>query len=134
MGRIKMPQMIMEIVSAVFKKPFTRQYPFISPKVPEGLRGRQIFHPERCISCGLCARDCPAEAIEMIEVSGKKMPLIHLERCIFCYVCVENCPRNALTGSTFYELASTNKESLALRPEKYKSKEEFVKGERDADV
>jgi len=126
---IKMPQMITEIVSAVFKKPSTRQYPFTSPKVPEGLRGRQIFHPERCISCGLCARDCPAEAIEMIEVSGKRMPLIHLESCIFCYVCVENCPRNALTGSTFYELASTNKESLALRPEKHKFKEESMEGE-----
>jgi len=118
MRRIKMPQMIVEIASAVFKKPFTRQYPFAKPKVPERLRGRQIFHPERCISCGLCARDCPAEAIEMVEVSGKKMPLIHLDSCIFCYVCVENCPRNALTESTFYEMASTTKANLALRPEK----------------
>jgi len=129
MGQIKMPQMIREIAAAIFKKPFTRQYPFTRPEVPEGLRGRQIFHPERCISCGLCARDCPAEAIEMVDVSGKKMPLIHLESCIFCYVCVENCPRNALTGSTFYELASTNKESLALRPEKPNSKEKDMEEE-----
>ncbi|MCD6325660.1 4Fe-4S dicluster domain-containing protein [Candidatus Bathyarchaeota archaeon] len=129
MRRIKMPQMIVEIASAVFKKPFTFQYPFTKPKVPEGLRGRQIFHPERCISCGLCARDCPAEAIEMVEVSGKKMPLIHLDSCIFCYICVENCPRNALTESTFYELASTNKESLALRPEKPESEGEATEGE-----
>jgi len=129
MRRIKMPQMIMEIASAVFKKPFTLQYPFTKPKVPEGLRGRQMFHPERCISCGLCARDCPAEAIEMVEVSGKKMPLIHLDSCIFCYVCVENCPRNALTESTIYELASTNKESLALKPEKPESKGEVTEEE-----
>jgi len=126
---VKIPQMIMEIASAVFKKPFTHQYPIIKPKVPEGLRGRQIFHPERCISCGLCARDCPAEAIDMVDVSGKKMPLIHLDSCIFCYVCVENCPRNALTESTFFELASTNKESLALKPEKPRSEGEATEEE-----
>ncbi|RJS91806.1 4Fe-4S dicluster domain-containing protein [Candidatus Bathyarchaeota archaeon] len=129
MRQIRMPQMIIEVVSAIFKRPFTRQYPFTRPKVPERLRGRQIFHPERCISCGLCARDCPAEAIEMVDVNGKKMPLIHLESCIFCYVCVENCPRNALTESTFYELASTSKETLALRPEKPKPEENKMEEE-----
>ena len=65
----------------------------------------------------------------MVEVSGKKMPLIHLDSCIFCYVCVENCPRNALTESTFYELASTNKESLALRPERLEFKGEVMEEE-----
>jgi len=128
MRLIKMPQMIIEVVSAIFKKPFTRQYPFTRPDVPERLRGRQIFHPERCISCGLCARDCPAEAIEMVDVNGKKMPMIHLESCIFCYLCVENCPRNALTESTIYELASASKEALALKPEMPKQKEEVAGG------
>lgn len=116
MKRTKMPQMIKEIALAIFKKPATRQYPFTKPHPPEGFRGRQIFHPERCISCGLCARDCLAGAIDMVEVSSRKMPLIHLESCIFCYECVENCPRNALTESTFYELASTSKEDLAMKP------------------
>jgi len=53
----------------------------------------------------------------MVDVSGRKMPMIHLDSCIFCYICVEHCPRNALTESTFYELASTSKDDLVLKPE-----------------
>jgi formate hydrogenlyase subunit 6 len=116
MRKIRLPQMMREIALALFKKPFTREYPFVKSNPTKGFRGRQIFHPDRCISCGLCARDCPAGAIEMVEVEGKKMPLIQLDNCIFCYVCVDNCPRNALTESTFYELASTSKDELVLKP------------------
>jgi formate hydrogenlyase subunit 6/NADH:ubiquinone oxidoreductase subunit I len=117
MRRLKVPKMMKEVAVALFRKPFTRQYPVSRPQLPRDFRGRQVFHPERCISCGLCARDCPAEAIEMIEVAGREMPMIHLDSCIFCYICVENCPRNALTGSTFYELASPSKQDLILKPD-----------------
>jgi len=117
MQKRKLPQMIKEITAAILKKPFTLQYPFTRPHLPQSFRGRQVFHPDRCISCGLCARDCPAQAIDMVDVSGKKMPMIHLDSCIFCYICVEHCPRNALTESTFYELASTSKDDLVLKPE-----------------
>jgi len=128
MRRLELPQMIKEIAVTLFRKPFTRQYPLSRPELPEDFRGRQIFHPERCISCGLCARDCPAEAIEMIEVSNREMPMIHLDSCIFCYVCVENCPRNALTGSTFYELASPNKQDLALKPDGQETGQRKLRG------
>lgn len=112
-----------EIASTIFKKPFTRRYPLVKVEAPEGFRGKQVFHSERCIGCGLCARDCPAEAIEMVEVSGRKMPTFHLENCIFCYQCAESCPRNAITMSTNFEMASTEKEALTLRPD------ESIRGE-----
>ena len=115
--KIKLSPMLKEVVSQVFTKPATQRYPAVKPKVPEGLRGRQIFDINLCISCGLCASDCPAKAIEMVDADGKKRPLFHLDRCVFCYQCAEGCPRNAIKDSGLFELASTNKSDLVIRPE-----------------
>src|SRR4030066_2393487 len=109
--------MIKEVLSHLFRKPATGKYPFVKCEVPEGFRGKQVFDISLCISCGLCSRDCPAKAIEMVEVDGKRRPMFMLDRCIFCYQCAESCPRNAITSSTFFELASTNKSDLVLKPQ-----------------
>jgi formate hydrogenlyase subunit 6/NADH:ubiquinone oxidoreductase subunit I len=106
-----------EALSSIFKKPATRKYPFVKASVAEGFRGRQIFDIEKCISCGLCSRDCPANAIEMVIVEGKKRPLFHLDRCIFCYQCADSCTKNAIQPTTLFELACVDKKMLELRPE-----------------
>jgi formate hydrogenlyase subunit 6/NADH:ubiquinone oxidoreductase subunit I len=117
MAKIKVSPMLKEVVSQILRTPATQKYPIVKPKVPEGLRGKQIFDINLCISCGLCASDCPAKAIEMVVVEGKKRPLFHLDRCVFCYQCAESCPRNAIKDSAFYELSSTDKHDLVIRPE-----------------
>jgi len=122
--KMKLSPMLKEVFAQMFRKPATRRYPEEKPEVPEGFRGRQIFDIALCISCGLCARDCPAKAIEMIDVEGKKRPLFHLDLCIFCYQCAEGCPRNAIRTSGFFELASNNKRDLVVEPSAEFSKEE----------
>jgi formate hydrogenlyase subunit 6/NADH:ubiquinone oxidoreductase subunit I len=109
--------MLKEVLSHVFKKPATGKYPFVKAEVPEGFRGKQVFDITLCISCGLCSRDCPAKAIEMIDVDGKRRPLFHLDLCIFCYQCAESCPRNAIKSSLIFELASTDKSDLVVKPQ-----------------
>jgi formate hydrogenlyase subunit 6/NADH:ubiquinone oxidoreductase subunit I len=109
--------MVKELLSQLFRKPATEKYPFVKVEVPEGFRGKQVYDINLCISCGLCSRDCPAKAIEMVEIDGKRRPLFHLDQCIFCYQCAESCPRNAIQSTKFFELATTDKSSLVVKPD-----------------
>ncbi|HKZ88442.1 MAG TPA: 4Fe-4S binding protein [Candidatus Bathyarchaeia archaeon] len=109
--------MFKEVLSHLFKKPATGKYPFVKCTVAEGFRGRQVFDASLCVSCGLCSKDCPAKAIEMVEVEGKKLPMFLLDRCIFCYQCAESCPRDAIKSTEFFELASLTRADLVLKPQ-----------------
>lgn len=112
------PSMIGQVAKSLFEKPNTRRYPDVAVSLPEGFRGRQVLDPERCISCGLCSRDCPSGAIKMTEFGTRILPVFLLDRCVFCYQCAESCPRNAISTSKVFEMASTKKEELVVTPQK----------------
>jgi formate hydrogenlyase subunit 6/NADH:ubiquinone oxidoreductase subunit I len=132
--RRRLPALIKDMGSCLFKKPFTREYPAVKVEVPEGYRGRHILNPEKCISCGLCERDCPAQAIELVEVSGKRMPKFYLDRCVFCYLCSEGCPREAITLSPNYEMSTTETDELLVLPEEFISKQKVASDEEKENV
>ena len=57
---------------------------------------------ESCISCGMCSRTCPTEAITMTptevddEKTGEKkkrnFPVIDHLKCVYCFQCHDVCP------------------------------------------
>jgi len=46
-----------------------------------------------CLSCGACAAQCPAEAIDMGDVHY----VIDADKCLDCGACAAQCPADAIS-------------------------------------
>ena len=104
-----------QIMKSLFKKPATINYPAQRSKMPEGFRGKLKFHPEKCIGCKLCMRDCPSGAIEIRKLNEKQFEAeIDLGKCIYCAQCVDTCPKKALEATDDFELASLKRDKLKI--------------------
>ena len=132
---------IKRAVSHIFTKPATTKYPFVKPTLPPESRGQVVYEIKDCnvidfasgkdfrldvksivgSNCHVCERDCPTNAISIVEVEGKKRVQIDLNKCIFCWQCVESCPRKAIKSGDLYELATTDKNSLIMKPKEEKT-------------
>ncbi len=45
-----------------------------------------------CIACGLCEKNCPHDAIHVID----NLAVIDYEKCTSCGICVQKCPTNVI--------------------------------------
>jgi formate hydrogenlyase subunit 6/NADH:ubiquinone oxidoreductase subunit I len=107
--------MVKELLSSLFKKPATVRYPGQGAQMPKDFRGKLKFYPEKCIGCKLCMRDCPAGAIEIVNIGEKRFEAhIDLGRCMYCGQCVDSCLKKALEVTAEYELAQLDKAKLKV--------------------
>lgn len=91
---MKLGMMIRDMLRSSTRKPATEFYPAEKRPAIEQFRGLVHWNPELCTGCGLCVKDCPADAIELITLDkANKRFVMHYraDRCIFCGQCVYNC-------------------------------------------
>ncbi|MCR4435218.1 MAG: NADH-quinone oxidoreductase subunit I [Clostridiales bacterium] len=99
-----------------FSKKITQDYPDVMPVITPRSHGSLDFDAEKCITCGICANECPNSCIKLDTFKneqGKKVLekySINLGYCLFCGLCVNACPKGALSFKTDFELACFSRE------------------------
>ena len=106
MGSFKLGKMTMR---SLFGKPETLRYPFETKEPPAGLKGHIRNDLDVCIFCGMCARVCPAAALEVDKAA--KSWTIDRFRCVQCGSCTRSCPKSCLSMEPSYAPAATKRAS-----------------------
>jgi formate hydrogenlyase subunit 6/NADH:ubiquinone oxidoreductase subunit I len=125
MNTMKFGTMLSDVTSSLFSRPATENYPSVRQRNPARLRSFLKLNPETCTGCGLCAMDCPSNAIQVTMLDRKEKRFIfsyHADQCLFCGQCVETCNQDSLVMvNDLWELAALDKKSftVVLRDEKY---------------
>ncbi len=57
--------------------------------------------PDRCAACGNCVTACPYEAVEVVDVDGRRTAKVNEAQCKGCGTCVAACPNDAMQQRGF---------------------------------
>jgi ech hydrogenase subunit F len=98
-------EMVKTALITVLRRPVTIRYPAEPAKKTDLSRGHVIIDESRCISCSLCQKRCPAQAIVVLK--EEKTWQIDRLRCVVCRACVDVCPVKCLFMDTQYTAPMT---------------------------
>ncbi len=116
-------------LAATVKAGFVLTPEMLDGYVPEHRKGIELVYPDdhpvldmdKCISCKLCAKNCPADAIGMVAIPGtekvkadgskgraKEIPIFDYSLCMWCGLCEECCKPEAINFVPSKEAKSKN--------------------------
>jgi Pyruvate/2-oxoacid:ferredoxin oxidoreductase delta subunit len=83
---------------------------------------RRETDAEKCISCGVCVKDCP---MGLIKMEKGQLPVINLDKCTGCGLCLRHCGKKAARlvrrddNVPFVDAATLYKEKFAVIRQKH---------------
>ena len=116
--------LIPHLLKTLLGKASTVTFPFGPLELPQAYRGRVAIDIDACKGCGLCARDCPANAlfVQQLEDRGVRI-VLYSDRCTTCGQCELSCRYNVISLQPSFEPGAPSRSTL---------KAEWVKNSSDA--
>lgn len=111
---------IKEAIGQLFSKSSCAMYPVVPSEAAPRYRGRIVYHPDRCIACGMCERVCSGNAItrtveHLPDDQGDRITLtFNLGSCTFCATCADFCSKNSIEFTQDYHMVATKEEDLLV--------------------
>jgi ech hydrogenase subunit F len=93
-------EMTKTALKTVLSRPVTILYPYQLAKKTSLSRGHVVHDGSKCISCNICVKKCPSQAI-LLNKEAKTWQIDRF-RCVVCNSCVDTCPTKCLSMDTQY--------------------------------
>jgi len=108
-------KMLPTVLTNLFSKAATRNYPFFVRENFEHARGELINDIDRCIFCGTCSRKCPSQCLTVERGKVEGSWTLEFFACVGCGVCVDACPVSCLSQKTSHRPVAVERSVITLR-------------------